>query len=55
MHRRRERGRLGRINPKTDRTTCFDHTNFLGRLKRIYGNTILKGDVVVEERRSRLC
>jgi antitoxin (DNA-binding transcriptional repressor) of toxin-antitoxin stability system len=27
--------------------------DFLGRLKRIYGETVLPGDVVVEERDSR--
>jgi antitoxin (DNA-binding transcriptional repressor) of toxin-antitoxin stability system len=27
--------------------------DFLGRLKRIYGNKVLRGDVVVEERNSR--
>jgi prevent-host-death family protein len=27
--------------------------DFLGRLKRIYGDTVLRGDVVVEERDSR--
>ena len=27
--------------------------DFLGRLKRIYGNKLLPGDVVVEERNSR--
>lgn len=29
--------------------------DFLGRLKRIYGDTFLRGDVVVEERDSRPC
>ncbi len=27
--------------------------DFLGRLKRIYGDTVVKGDVVAEERDSR--
>lgn len=29
--------------------------DFLGRLKRIYGDTVVLGDVVVEERDSRPC
>jgi antitoxin (DNA-binding transcriptional repressor) of toxin-antitoxin stability system len=29
--------------------------DFLGRLKRIYGDQVLPGDVVVEERDSRPC
>ncbi|PWU17094.1 MAG: prevent-host-death protein [Verrucomicrobia bacterium] len=29
------------------------HPDFLGRLKRIYGDKIVHGDVVVEERKSR--
>jgi prevent-host-death family protein len=29
--------------------------DFLGRLKRIYGETVVQGDIVVEERDSRSC
>jgi prevent-host-death family protein len=39
--------------PKPPRTR--KRPDFMERLKRIYGDKILQGDVIVEERNSRLC
>ncbi len=39
--------------PAPPRPKTRKRPDFLGRLKRIYGDKVLRGDVVVEERDSR--
>jgi len=39
--------------PRPKRAQAKKRPDFAARLKRIYGNLVLKGDVVVEERESR--
>ena len=41
--------------PLSKPATARKRPDFLGRLKRIYGDRVLPGDVVVEERESRPC
>ena len=41
--------------PKLKPPKAKKRPDFLGRLKRIYGDKVLPGDVVVEERDSRHC
>lgn len=38
--------------PSPKRRTAKKRPDFLGRLKRIYGDKVVKGDIVVEERDS---
>jgi antitoxin (DNA-binding transcriptional repressor) of toxin-antitoxin stability system len=40
--------------PPPKRPKAGRRPDFRGRLQRIYGDTVLRGDVVVEERDSRL-
>ena len=39
--------------PKPERARSRKRPDFASRLKRIYGDTVVKGDVVVEQRDSR--
>jgi hypothetical protein len=41
--------------PALEQPRTRKRPDFLGRLKRIYGDQVLQGDVVVEERDSRSC
>jgi hypothetical protein len=50
----RKRGRIAvAASPPPKRARAKKRPNFAARLKRIYGDKVLSGDVVVEDRDSR--